>query len=77
MTIHNTGDKRVTYTVTVTVMGGTEKSPFSVTEKADGVWPGTTWPTQMDITASGLEETASGSKISLKVVKADPFADAH
>ncbi|MFG3013020.1 hypothetical protein ACGFZB_21640 [Streptomyces cinerochromogenes] len=77
LTIHNTGDKRMTYTVTVTVVGGTQKSPFTVTEKADGVWPGTTWPTKTDITASGLKGTEGGPKISLKVVKADPFADAH
>ncbi|GGZ25339.1 hypothetical protein GCM10010300_81000 [Streptomyces olivaceoviridis] len=77
LTIHNNGDKRMTYTVTLTVVGGTQKSPFSVTEKADGVWPGTTWPTKTDITASGLKEAAGGSKISLKVAKADPFADAH
>ncbi|MFJ6843295.1 hypothetical protein ACIQRE_11555 [Streptomyces griseoluteus] len=77
LTIHNNGDKRMTYTVTVTVTGGTQKSAFSVTEKADGVWPGTTWPTKTDITASGLKGTEGGTKISLKVVKADPFADAH
>ncbi|MEW2288628.1 hypothetical protein [Streptomyces sp. NPDC047841] len=77
LTIHNDGDARMTYTVTVTVVGGARKSPFSVTEKADGVWPGTTWPTTTDITASGLGETADGSKISLKVVKADPFAGAR
>ncbi|GAB1334332.1 hypothetical protein ACE1SV_09220 [Streptomyces sp. E-15] len=77
LTLHNDGDKRMTYTVTVTVVGGTKKSPFSVTEKAEGVWPGTTWPTKTDITASGLKEAADGSKISLKVVKADPFAGAH
>lgn len=67
----------MTYTVTVTVVGGTQKSAFSVTEKADGVWPGTTWPTKTDITASGLKGSEGGAKISLKVVKADPFAYAH
>ncbi|MGW2033445.1 hypothetical protein [Streptomyces sp. NPDC001761] len=77
LTIHNNGDERMTYTVTVTVVGGTKKSPFSVTEKAEGVWPGTTWPTKTDVTASGLKGAAGGSKISLKVVKADTFAGAH
>ncbi|MFC9633312.1 hypothetical protein ACFTY8_29585 [Streptomyces mirabilis] len=65
------------HTVTVTVVGGKQKSPFSVTAKADNLWPATTWPTQADITASGSQEGASGAKISLKVVKYDPFGDAH
>ncbi|WP_406443042.1 hypothetical protein OHB00_42190 [Streptomyces sp. NBC_00631] len=77
LTIQNTGDKRMTYTVTVTVVGGRRTSPFSVTVKADGVWPETTWPTTVDITASGLKEAAKGSKISLKVVKDDPFGNAQ
>ncbi|MFE3168263.1 hypothetical protein [Streptomyces sp. NPDC059224] len=77
LTIQNTGDKRMTYTVTVTVIGSRQTSPFSVTEKADGVWPGTTWPTKADITASGLKEAAESSKISLKVVKDDPFRNAQ
>ncbi|RPE40703.1 hypothetical protein EDD90_3765 [Streptomyces sp. Ag109_O5-1] len=77
LTIQNTGDKRMTYTVTVTVLGGRRISPFSVTEKADGVWPGLTWPTKTDITASGVKEAAEGSKISLKVVKYDPFGNAQ
>ncbi|MFI5690040.1 hypothetical protein [Streptomyces sp. NPDC051636] len=77
LTIHNGSDKRVAYTVTVTVVGGKEKSPFSVTAKADNLWPGTTWPTQADITASGSKAGASDSEISLKVVKYDPFGDTH
>ncbi|MFJ6702292.1 MULTISPECIES: hypothetical protein [unclassified Streptomyces] len=77
LTIQNTDDKRMTYTVTVTVVGGKRTSPFSVTTKADGIWPGTTWPTKVDITASGLKEAAKGSKFSLKVVKGDPFGNAQ
>ncbi|MHB9859410.1 hypothetical protein [Streptomyces sp. YIM S03343] len=77
LTIHNTSDKRAAYTVIVTVVGGKQKSPFSVTEKADNVWPGTTWPTEADITASGLKDATGGSKISLKVVRNDPFGNAR
>ncbi|WP_405452272.1 hypothetical protein OG350_31695 [Streptomyces achromogenes] len=58
---------------TNTAVGSTQEFAFSVTAKADGVWPGTTWPTRTDITASGFEEAVSGSRITLKVVKDDPF----
>lgn len=75
LTIHNGSDKRAAYAVTVTVVGGEKKSPFSVTAKADNVWPGTTWPTRVDITASGSKAGASGSEISLRVVTYDPFGD--
>lgn len=77
LTFHNSSDKRLAYTVTVTVVGGRQKSPFSVVEKAGNVWPGTTWPTQADITVSGATAGTSDAKISLKVVQYDPFADAH
>ncbi|MER7928797.1 hypothetical protein ABTY96_37650 [Streptomyces sp. NPDC096057] len=77
LTFHNSSDERVAYTVTVTVGGGKQKSPFSVVEKADNVWPGTTWPTQADITASGATVGTNDTKISLKVVQYDPFADTH
>lgn len=77
LTFHNSSDKRVAYTVTVTVVGGKQKSPFSVVEKAGNVWPGTTWPTQADITVSGATAGTSGAKISLKVVQYDPFAGTH
>ncbi|MFJ8142365.1 hypothetical protein [Streptomyces sp. NPDC096013] len=77
LTFHNGGDQRVAYTVTVTVVGGRQKSPFSVVEKAGNVWPGTTWPTQADITASGATVGTSDTNISLKVVQYDPFADTN
>ncbi|MEV0184695.1 hypothetical protein AB0I54_36260 [Streptomyces sp. NPDC050625] len=74
LTIHNASDKRVDYTVTVTVVGG--KSPLSVTVKAGNVWPGTTVPSEADVTASGSTAGSSPLKISLKVVRDYPFGDA-
>ncbi|MFI6625608.1 hypothetical protein [Streptomyces sp. NPDC050528] len=77
LTFHNSGDERVAYTVTVTVVGGGRKSPFTVVEKAGDVWPDTTWPTQADITASGATTGTNDTRISLKVVQNDPFADTN
>lgn len=74
LTFHNSGDERVAYTVTVTVVGGGRKSPFTVVEKAGDVWPDTTWPTQADITASGATAGTNDTRISLKVAQDDPFA---
>lgn len=79
LTMHNTSDKRIAYTVTVTVVGGGHKSPLAVIEKADNVWPGSTWPTEADITASDTDnKSTNGLKISLKVVRdIYPFGDSR
>ncbi|MFJ4921009.1 hypothetical protein [Streptomyces sp. NPDC088725] len=78
LTMHNAGDQRVAYTVTVTVSGGDQRSPLSVTEKAANVFPGTTWPAQADITASGSTSSPDSLRVSLTVVKdIYPFGDFH
>jgi hypothetical protein len=77
LTIHNKGDKRASYTVTVTADRGERGSPTTVTKKATNVSPGTTWPTQADISAPG-SWNLNRTKISLKVSKDNyPFGDSR
>ncbi|MFB7494062.1 hypothetical protein ACFC09_05050 [Streptomyces sp. NPDC056161] len=78
ITIHNGGDDRVAYRVKVTVVGGSQDSPVTVVTKADNVFPGTTWPTQVDITAAGTDTSPADLRISLDVVRdVYPFGDSR
>ncbi|MEE1671495.1 hypothetical protein RCR19_39385 [Streptomyces sp. WAC07094] len=78
LTIHNASDDRVTYRVTVTAIGASQDSPVTVTTRADSVFPHTTWPTQVDITAAGAGTSPAGMRISLQVIEdAYPFGDSH
>ncbi|MFE6552561.1 hypothetical protein ACFVHS_29745 [Streptomyces sp. NPDC057746] len=78
LTIHNASGDRVNYLVKVTAVGGNQNSPVTVTTRADNVFPETTWPTQVDITAAGAGTSPTGMRISLEVVQdAYPFGDSH
>ncbi|MGW5093194.1 hypothetical protein ACWEQ1_02530 [Streptomyces nodosus] len=78
ITIHNGSDKRVTYHVNVTVVGGKQDSRVTVKTQADNVFPGTTWPTQVDITAVGADTNPADVQIRLEAVRdVYPFGDSH
>lgn len=78
LTIHNASDDRVNYLVKVTAVEGNQNSPVTVTTRADNVFPETTWPTQVDITAAGAGTSPTDMRISLEVVQdAYPFSDSH
>ncbi|MFI0821546.1 hypothetical protein ACH4TX_39210 [Streptomyces sp. NPDC021098] len=68
VTISNEGKQRASYEVTVTAVGNTGSSAVTVTKKAPGVFPGSTWPTQADVTTSEVKD-AKELKITLRVVK--------
>ncbi|MFG2030563.1 hypothetical protein [Streptomyces sp. NPDC048825] len=77
LTMHNTGEKRASYTVTVTADRGERGAPVTVTKKALNVSSGTTWPAQADITAPGVW-VPEDTKISLTVTKDDyPLGDSR
>ncbi|MEV0116580.1 hypothetical protein AB0H77_25570 [Streptomyces sp. NPDC050844] len=74
VTVHNQGTKRASYTVHVTVAGQDGAAGVTVTKKEPVVSPGTTWPTQADVTAAGGKD-AEDLKVTLKVTKKnDPWA---
>ena len=77
LTMHNTGEKRASYTVTVTADRGELGAPVTVTKKALNVASGTTWPAKADISAAGAwipEET----EITLTVTKDNhPLGDSR
>ncbi|MGV9991546.1 hypothetical protein [Streptomyces sp. NPDC003374] len=76
LTIHNGGSKQTAYTVTITATGSEANSPLSVTASAPNVFPGTTWPTQVDLTAAGARDLQLD--VSLTVTKdIFPYGDAH
>ncbi|MEV5474815.1 hypothetical protein AB0L66_20995 [Streptomyces sp. NPDC052207] len=73
---HNASDDRVTYRVTVTAIGANQDSTITLTTRADNVFPHTTWPTQIDITAADAHTSPTRMRISLHVVQdAYPFGD--
>ncbi|MFB7244404.1 hypothetical protein ACFCYX_18345 [Streptomyces populi] len=75
LTIQNKGNKRAAYMVTVVAEGPSGSSP--VTVKASNTFPGTTWPTQAEITAAGVKNPKA-VKITLKVIKdIYPYGDSH
>lgn len=78
ITIHNGSDDRVNYRVEVTVVGGNQDSPVTVTTNANNVFPGTTWPTQVDITTAGVTTSPANLQIRLEVVQdVYPYGDGH
>ncbi|MFB7246804.1 hypothetical protein CW362_39285 [Streptomyces populi] len=73
LTVHNGGDERTAYTVVITARSGKTSRPVVV--KAPNVFAGTTWPTEADMTADGLDDPADVD-IALKVTKdVYPFGD--
>lgn len=77
LTMHNTGEKRASYTVTVTADRGERGAPVTVTKKALNVASGTTWPTKVDISAPGVW-VPEDTKISLTVTKDNyPLGDSR
>ncbi|MFJ6123165.1 hypothetical protein [Streptomyces sp. NPDC092129] len=78
LTIHNASDDRVNYRVTITAIAASQDSPVTVTTRADNVFPHTTWPTQVDITAPSTDTSPTRIQISLHVIQdAYPFGDVH
>ncbi|MEU5032056.1 hypothetical protein [Streptomyces milbemycinicus] len=69
LTVENRGDKRASYTVTVTVKGKTDPSMTkTVSAKVTGLFKNTTWPTQVDVTGIGVTDVED-LVVTLKVAK--------
>ncbi|MEI5098271.1 hypothetical protein RB200_05925 [Streptomyces sp. PmtG] len=66
LTVSNQGRKRAAYTVTITATG--KKGAVPVTVKIPFVYPRTTWPTQVDVTAVG-GTSPQGIRVAVKAVK--------
>jgi len=78
VTMHNGGDEHVAYHVEITAVAEGRNSPVTVKTQADNVFPGTTWPTQVDITAVGADTSPADVRISLEAVRdVYPFGDSH